>query len=123
MSNYNWGTLYRLVMSQGRSEKNISKIKAEYELCNNDDERKAVVKKYQPSVKSMGQNKALSGEVDNKGGESLIVERKRTRESDGTYKGDDPSTPEKNEAFDPPKPISKATAKKTRKRRVSGRKG
>jgi len=41
----------------------------------------------------------------------------RSRQSDGTYKGDDPSTPHVNEAWTSGKsPKKKATRKKTRKK-------
>lgn len=34
-------------------------------------------------------------------------ELKRAHNEDGTFKGDDPATPEVNEAYDPPKPTLK----------------
>ena len=36
----------------------------------------------------------------------------RAREPDGQFKSDDPATPDVNEAFDPPKKVSKPAAKK-----------
>tara|TARA_Y100000004_G_C8707191_1_gene324311 strand:- start:322 stop:546 length:225 start_codon:yes stop_codon:yes gene_type:complete len=40
----------------------------------------------------------------------------RARNSDGTYKGDDPSTPDVNEAWESGKSPKKKTKKKTRKK-------
>lgn len=36
----------------------------------------------------------------------------RARKADGKFQGDDPSTPDVNEAFDPPKKVKKPAAKK-----------
>ena len=112
----NWGTLYRLLMSQSRSEKNIEKVKSEFELCKSDDERNAVLARYQVSVKSTGQNKSMESTGDVKTlapvptllpDEEDEVIHTRARDEDGKFKGDDPSTPEVNEAFNPPKPVKR----------------
>jgi len=39
----------------------------------------------------------------------------RAREPDGTFSSDDPTTPDLNEAFDPPKKVAKKAAKKVAK--------
>lgn len=55
-------------------------------------------------------------------GESEVKEIKRARNEDGTLKGDDPSTPDVNEAWEggkapaKKKPAAKKTAKKTTKK-------
>ena len=115
----NWGTIYRLIMAQGRSEKNIEKIKSKFGQCSTDVERDALFK----SCKGSGfksdtlQNKALHGGVDTK----ALSEPTRAHNDDGTFTADDPATPEKNEAFAPPKKVSKGTGK-TRVTRT-GKKG
>ena len=115
----NWGTIYRLIMAQGRSEKNIEKIKSKFGQCSTDVERDALFKSCKGSgFKSAAQqNKALHGGVDTK----AILESDRAHNDDGTFTADDPATPEKNEAFAPPKKVSKGTGK-TRVTRT-GKKG
>lgn len=44
-------------------------------------------------------------EPDEEDGKEEEEKPERAREDDGTFKGDDPSTPEVNEAFDPPAPV------------------
>jgi len=44
------------------------------------------------------------------------AEPKRARESGGKFKADDPSTPDVNEAFDPPKKKKPAAKKKPAKK-------
>ena len=46
-----------------------------------------------------------------KGGAKKPVTAKRARNKDGTYRGDDKSTPDVNEAYESPKPGTKATSK------------
>lgn len=104
----NWATLYRLMMSGGKySEKHIEKVQSAFSLAD-EKGRKELIKKYSGGVKGKSQNKAV---------ESTDV--KRAREDDGTFKADDPATPEVNEAFDPPK---KRSARKVKVKR-SGKKG
>lgn len=89
MTKENWGTLYRLLMDGGRySEKHVEKIQSQFNAAD-DTGRKALLKKYQGSTKKAGQNKALDGGDTKKAKPAA------------------PSTPDKNEAFDPPKPTKR----------------
>jgi hypothetical protein len=49
-------------------------------------------------------------------GNPLKVQKVRARNSDGTLKADDPSTPDVNEAWEE-KPVKKAAPKKTAKKK------
>lgn len=55
-------------------------------------------------------------EGDNTTEETPPTDEQRAREGDGTFKADDPATPEANEAFDPPKKVAKKAVKKAAKK-------
>ncbi len=114
-------TLESTLTSYGVSEIATGNVLKDFDNATDDKAKSKVVnaalKQYKPSVKAASSNKAATGG-------SNKTEPKRAREKDGTYKGDDPSTPDKNEAYDPPKKTAKKKAqrkkasKKTRKKYI-----
>ena len=114
MNRQNWGTLYRILMSGKYSEKHVAKVKSQFQAAESDEERAAIFDSYNTGAKKAGQNKAVAT-ADTK---VKASKPKRARKEDGTFQPDDPSTPDKNEAFDPPTPT-----KKGRKLFSRGKKG
>tara|TARA_R110002153_G_scaffold84197_2_gene211023 strand:+ start:14936 stop:15259 length:324 start_codon:yes stop_codon:yes gene_type:complete len=107
MKTINAPTVEKYLLSQGKSHNAVANAISALGECNSDKERQAFFIDLQArcgGTKAASQNKSVQGSTKSV----------RARKGDGTYQGDDLSTPDKNEAYTTAKKTYKKSAKKTK---------
>ena len=111
MSDINKNTIERLLSDNGASQTALAAAVAGLDACGKDESKKKayykdLVARVGGGAKKAVQTKAKIDPQDSKDWE-------RAREADGTYKADDPSTPDVNESRKPKKRKAKARKSKS----------